>query len=270
MKRKCLHSTKLCVLTNRLKVPRYVSVGILESLWHMAAAEAPRGDIGRLTDEQIAVGIGYEPDGVAALLAALVGTRWLDANDEHRLVIHDWAHHAEDAVHMALARAHGVFVDGTIPNYNRIGGAERAKLDEFYKRAHDTPAPCSRNGRAVATASALPPPPPPPSSKRAAVAAPELPVLAWTPEAGWLGVTDARRLRWAAAAPHVDLSDFLTRMDGWLRDQPAGKRPKKYERAMLAWLKRERPAAGTNGALANVPDRTPTYEEAMALLGNES
>jgi hypothetical protein len=86
-----------------LQVPQYAAVGILESVWHLTAREATQGNIGRLSDEDIAAWLDWQRE-PAELIDALVTAGWLDRCPEHRLVVHDWAEHADDATKKAMAR----------------------------------------------------------------------------------------------------------------------------------------------------------------------
>jgi hypothetical protein len=103
MKRTAMQHTKVNRLVRALKVPRYAAVGILESLWHLTAREAVMGDIGRLTNADIADAIFWdgEPD---ALIAALIVSGWVDEDATCRLAIHDWREHADDTIKKAIAR----------------------------------------------------------------------------------------------------------------------------------------------------------------------
>jgi hypothetical protein len=103
MKRSAMGHTKLKKLARKLNIPIYAAVGLLECLWHLTAREAPRGDIGRLCDEDICVGLDWDGD-EAALIAALVEARWLDRSDVHRLIVHDWHDHADDATKKLVSR----------------------------------------------------------------------------------------------------------------------------------------------------------------------
>jgi hypothetical protein len=78
-------------------------VGILESLWHLAARETPRGDIGKLCNADIADAIDWDGDS-DALIDALVDSGWLDKSETHRLVVHDWHEHATDTTKKFIAR----------------------------------------------------------------------------------------------------------------------------------------------------------------------
>lgn len=88
-------------------------IGLLESLWHLAQRECPRGDIGRLDDESIAIELEWdgEPE---KLVDALVETGWLDRCAQHRLVIHDWAEHAPRFVH-GVAQKKGGIIRAAVP-----------------------------------------------------------------------------------------------------------------------------------------------------------
>jgi hypothetical protein len=112
----------MCALAQALGVRRYTAVGILESLWHFTAQYAPRGDLGRWSDGDIAHAIDWEQE-PSALIAALIGTRWLDthADSAVRLVVHDWATHADRGVHNRLkSRKQKFIVGGSNPGRTRV------------------------------------------------------------------------------------------------------------------------------------------------------
>jgi hypothetical protein len=77
-------------------------VGLLEMLWAGVARNCPRGDIGKFTDEEIAVMCDYEHD-PEKLVDALVECKWLDRSDKHRLIVHDWHEHAPSWIKGQLA-----------------------------------------------------------------------------------------------------------------------------------------------------------------------
>ena len=112
MKRSCMGHTKLKKLARRLSVPTYAAVGLLECLWHLTAREAYRGDIGRLSDEDICVALDWAGD-ETQLIAALIECRWLDPSKEFRIVVHDWHEHADDATKKAIARNNTTFATET-------------------------------------------------------------------------------------------------------------------------------------------------------------
>lgn len=108
------------------------TVGYLELLWHFVRDYAPRGDIGRMTDEQIAVACGWE-DTPKTFTVAMVDAGYLDRSESHRLVVHDWSEHADDGVHALLARRVECFADGKAPKLNKLNQEERKRLEPLWK-----------------------------------------------------------------------------------------------------------------------------------------
>lgn len=97
-----MQHTKLKHLTELVGC-RFVAIGILESLWHYASREAPRGDIGRKPNAYIAKGMEWKGD-ADQLMGWLVESGFVDRCDTHRLVIHDWQDHADDSVKKTIHR----------------------------------------------------------------------------------------------------------------------------------------------------------------------
>lgn len=94
---------KFAHLQSILKLPKYGTLGILEALWHFCGRFTPQGNIGRYSDEKIESWIGW--DGAPGLLiAALVESGWLDRDERHRLLVHDWREHADRTTRRNLAR----------------------------------------------------------------------------------------------------------------------------------------------------------------------
>jgi hypothetical protein len=91
-----------------------IAVGLLESLWHATITNALEGNIGKLTDEDIAEELGWLGD-ASLLVDALVQAGWLDRCSTHRLVIHDWHDHAPDFVKGNLIRHNKEFAIATCP-----------------------------------------------------------------------------------------------------------------------------------------------------------
>lgn len=134
-----------------------MAMGLMEAIWHLTDREAPRGDIGRLSDEDIALSIGYSKD-EAELINALVSAGWIDRDEKHRLVVHDWHEHAQDSVHMRLARARQHFFNGQAPNLSRLPKDERTAAELFYSSCANSAQPVRtdspRQAHEVNTASA--------------------------------------------------------------------------------------------------------------------
>lgn len=103
MKSSTPESMKFKRLQRRLKVNRCVAAGLLELLWIATSKNAPQGDIGRFSNEEIAIECDWEGDH-DQLVAALVDCGWLDEHDQCRLVVHDWADHCPHHVANNLKR----------------------------------------------------------------------------------------------------------------------------------------------------------------------
>lgn len=119
MKRAAADHPKLQRLQKALGLPRYVAIGLLETLWHFCARYAPQGDIGRWMDEEISDWIGWEGE-PANLIEALVSTRWLEPHPTHRLIIHDWHEHADEGTKVALKRNKLEFVTRVSPQVETV------------------------------------------------------------------------------------------------------------------------------------------------------
>lgn len=86
-------------------------------LWHFTAKYCPQGDIGRFEDSVIAKAVDWEvrsgSSGVRTevkLRSALVEAGFIDTCTCHRLVVHDWSDHADQAVTKYLDRRRISFV----------------------------------------------------------------------------------------------------------------------------------------------------------------
>jgi hypothetical protein len=88
---------KFRALMRSLGLPQYVIVGLLESVWTLAAQFADDGNLSRFDAHAIADYSGYEGD-AEALLDALVDCGWLDRIDG-KLCIHDWDDHCPDYIY---------------------------------------------------------------------------------------------------------------------------------------------------------------------------
>ncbi len=98
MKHTTPDSMKFKRLCRRLGVTPVVAAGTLELLWIATARNAPPGDIGRFSNEDIAIQVYWEGN-ADELVGALVETGWLDSSSQHRLVVHDWHEHAPRYIH---------------------------------------------------------------------------------------------------------------------------------------------------------------------------
>ncbi len=113
MKRGTPRHPKVYDLLQALGLPlrsRPVVVGYLELLWHFTAEFAPQGDIGRYTDDRIEGALDWTGKR-GKLIEALTTSKWCDKSSRHRLVVHDWDQHADDATRKKLIRANLQFVE---------------------------------------------------------------------------------------------------------------------------------------------------------------
>ena len=155
MKRGTPDHPKTLMLADALGIPIYSGVGLLEILWHWTLKYAAAGDIGRWSNAAIARALGWPSDDADRLVDALVSCGWLDADDKVRLVVHDWADHCENSVHVALGRRIKLFADGTRPNLTHLNRAERDRIEaEFEKQAHLVGTQCALDAHQMPAASA--------------------------------------------------------------------------------------------------------------------
>src|SRR5438094_4914640 len=105
MLRRTRRLPKFKALVHRLGGSEYRAVGALEGVWHLTAESAPNGAIGRFSNEEIEIALGWDGER-GALIRALLETRWLDEILEAngRLYVHDWHEWADDSVQRAMVR----------------------------------------------------------------------------------------------------------------------------------------------------------------------
>lgn len=137
MKREARNHSKTKRLCRKLDIPLYQAMGILECIWHLTATEAWRGDIGKLSNEDIALALDYRGS-EDILVGALVYCGWLDANSEHRLLVHDWPEHADSAVQKRAERAEK---SGQIGFYRSISRQNETNGHVVIPHAHAGPDP---------------------------------------------------------------------------------------------------------------------------------
>jgi len=140
MKRGTEEHPKTADLADRLGLSKWEVVGLLEALWIFTAKYAPRGDVGKWSAKRIAVWLEWTRTEPERLLEALIEAGYLNRDSGPAvLVVHDWPDHADDAVHMALARARLCFADGRTPKLGRLPREERASAEQWYG-SHQQPA----------------------------------------------------------------------------------------------------------------------------------
>lgn len=159
-KRGALEHPKTMELAALLGIDECFALGILEALWHHVARYFPSGDVTPAKPALLARSLRYSGDG-AALWAALIEAGFLEERAGW-CIVHDWSEHADDAVHMGLARKGLLFADGTKPRYTRLSVKEREEAERLYaqraqenaQRAHSEE-PCAHTVRTALPSPAL-------------------------------------------------------------------------------------------------------------------
>lgn len=90
-------------------MPHWQTVGVLESIWLLTQTNAPRGDLGRMPDDDIAAGIEWNGS-AESLIGALVDAGFVVRHNRYRLVVHDWHDHAPTWLKGAMAKNGKSFV----------------------------------------------------------------------------------------------------------------------------------------------------------------
>lgn len=103
MKHTTVQLMKFKKLKRRFRLPEWQATGLLESLWHCTACNAPDGALGRLSNEDIAAAIEWDGD-ADDLVGTLVELGWLDLCTTNRFVVHDWSDHAPNFIKGNLAK----------------------------------------------------------------------------------------------------------------------------------------------------------------------
>lgn len=227
---------------------RRETIGLLEALWIFAQNNAKAGDVGRFTDEELAVELEW-PGHPEELVAALVETGWLDRCAVHRLLVHDWADHSPNWLKGVVARGGG-FPEPTQGEQPRVDDSGLATSTQGGQpRVDDSGLPTKVADPGLDTQGAQPPYPSnsfqnqtqpvllpadqPPAAAGAAVgesSGPLCPVGAdgqrwafWT-TAGRFGLAGWKLSEWIRAYPDLPVVDHLRHASQWLADHPE-KRP---------------------------------------------
>lgn len=102
------------------EVAKVRAVGHLELLWHFTMESARRGDIGQFENIEIADEIGWDgdPDEIIEILAS---TGWIDRDEQHRLLVHDWHEHAPTFIKRTIHRSGGFLTESITRPSNGSG-----------------------------------------------------------------------------------------------------------------------------------------------------
>jgi hypothetical protein len=97
-------------LKRRLGLRHWQCVGLLEALWLATRSNAYLGDIGKLSNEDIAAALEWDSD-ADELVEALVDTEWLDRDEQFRLIVHHWSQHCPTYLKGAAEKHKAIFAD---------------------------------------------------------------------------------------------------------------------------------------------------------------
>ncbi len=121
---------KFAHLKTILRIPKAYALGCLEGVWHFTSRFTPQGNIGKYSDAAIEAWLEW-PGEPGVLVSALCESQWLERNDTHRLIVHDWYEHADDTVNTDLARKCLRFATGELPKSGRLNQYERDRFKQW-------------------------------------------------------------------------------------------------------------------------------------------
>lgn len=246
---------KFADLMAKLGRPKCVALGCLEAVWHFTGRFTPQGNIGKYSDDAIETWVGWDGS-PGALIDALTHARWLDPNPEHRLIVHDWHIHADNATKTALRRSHLRFVVSTVlqqcgdndaETFNDVSNQWRPPEPEPVPEPE--PEPVKTETGAAASASHKVPRPEPAIWDGEPLTLETLRGERWP-------VPAASCAEWGDAFPGVNVLAELLKMRAWLQANPRNRKTAGgMMRFILNWLTRaqnsSRPAGGGNGYNGN-------------------
>lgn len=121
MKRGIMDKPKFEWLCDELGWGPAYARGVLDCLFEIVGRECPRGDVGSMTDREIASAMKLEPDDrrrIGEVIEKMIETGWLAPHDEHRLVLVDWADECPNFVRQQLKRR-GLTPDDLVEDFMR-------------------------------------------------------------------------------------------------------------------------------------------------------
>lgn len=227
---------KFADLKARLKVPKYRAAGLLEMVWHFAGRYTPQGNIGKYPDHAIEAWVEWDGK-PGALMQALVDAHWLDRDPVHRLLVHDWAQHADKATKNALNRAKLPFCTPTVRTASVLGTNEKPDSGTVSRLPEPEPVPEPASKDSCTAASAAP----------ALDREGQRITMPLNTGADW-PVIAADCLAWVKTYPGVDVQVELLRAREWLISHPRNRKTQRGMRSFLtAWLGRAQDRAHPTG-----------------------
>jgi hypothetical protein len=180
----------------------------------------------------------------------------------------------DEAFWLAVERVGWVsFLNGslTIEGWERrFSGAAKARAmhgrrqDSYRRRSRDAepsqcggapPSPEEKTGEEKREE--IQPAAPVPASKPPAARTPAKPLLSWSADAGWQGITDTDRQGWAVAYPAAVVTQELAKAEEWLRAHPSRAVRKNWRKFLTGWLSRCQDKGGTVREQGRRPEDRP-------------
>ena len=253
--------SKFKKLKRRLGLPLCQVVGILESLWLTTYSDAPDGDIGRMSNEDIAAAIEFDGD-PDALIAALADSGWLDRSERFRLIVHHWSQECAN-FHKGNYRRHGkLFADeveagllGTVPG-SLLGSVPGTVLEDGPRDRATKPnqtkpdQPKETSCSETAKPSSLPFDPPP-----------EEPAVLEFPCDGnpsaWR-LTGSQLAEWGKLFPSLDLLAECRAALAWVLADPSRRKTARgMPKFLVGWFSRSQNRGGKEGTHGRRHGRDP-------------
>lgn len=216
MKANTTDHPKFMRLKRRLKLTKWEATGLLETLWNMTAKNAPRGNIGKFDNEEIAAFLEWDGD-EHELIDVLIKSGWIDECEDNRLVVHDWPDHCP------------FYVKG---NVSKMGGFAEPVASTQPQLFGDPPKTEKKAAKSKTTADTA---------------------IVWSASSQWTGITDGDISRWAEAYPACNVKRQLASMDAWLSANPAKARKKNWKSFITRWLSKEQDRGGDMKGQSNRP-----------------
>lgn len=137
MKLEGLDHPKTLDLAALLQVELPTAIGHLELLWAFTGKKAPQGNIGKWPDGAIARACFWMGD-PQRFMQSLLQAGLIEADPEHRYIVHDWHEHAPRWVRAKLAKAKLQFVGTTSPTVVATADDDTDDDDEDDESAEPT------------------------------------------------------------------------------------------------------------------------------------
>jgi len=230
-------------LQRRLKESRRGIIGLLEGLWIAVAKNCPRGNIGRFSNEEIAIMVDWEND-ADELVAALVDCGWLDHCEAERLVVHDWQDHCPTYVKGGLSTK-GQDIAIAVTSSHRLKPQAIAIGSEPVSTYSSLA--CSSQAKPIQDSSSEP-------SQASESVDSSIAFECIGKDAGWWNPPLKLIADLKSWYPSHDITAELRKAAGWHATNPAKRKTKKGMPAFLnGWMQKAKPSAAPNS-----PPRDPS------------